>query len=279
MLQRRSVAAADRVQGVVEVVDGGDVAGRRRRRSGRPAGCPARAAGAAVLDAADEQAVALGQADRAPQPRATWAGARPTPSRGRRRRLAAAERVDALPQRRVGREGEVEALAEAMGVEAEQPAVARRRSGRPTSRGASGAVCSRLPLIRRPRGPRKARLGGADTMPMVTRTPPSPRRPTANTTSPSVGRAAGHSTAGSVAGVDPDDGQVAVDVDAGDRRRSPCGRRRRSTGDLGAAEVVGVGEDGAGLDDDAAAAATVAADADDGGPDPVGGLAGGVLDA
>jgi hypothetical protein len=42
---------------------------------------------------------------------------------------------------------------------------------------------------------------------------------------------------------------------------------------------VGVGDDGAGFDDDATAAATVAADAHDGGADPVGGLAGGVLNA
>ena len=47
-------------------------------------------------------------------------------------------------------------------------------------------------------------------------------------------------------------------------------------GDLGAPEVVGVGDDGAGLDHEAAAPAPVATDADDGRADGVGGVAGGV---
>ena len=50
--------------------------------------------------------------------------------------------------------------------------------GLPDEPRASGAVCSRLPLMRRPRGPRNVRPV-ALTAPVVTRTPPSFRRLTA----------------------------------------------------------------------------------------------------
>ncbi len=134
-------------------------------------------------------------------------------------------------------------------------------------------MCSRLPRIWRPRGPRKVRpvaltVAGGD-----------PEAAVAEPADGVDGLAEVGDPAplgdGGVAGVDPHDGEVAVDVVAGHGAGLPAAVGE-GHGDLGAPQVVGVGDDGAGLDDDAAAPAPVATDADDGGSDDVGGLAGGV---
>src|SRR5574340_671443 len=72
------------------------------------------------------------------------------------------------------------------------------RSGPPDEPGASGAVCSRLPAIRRPRGPRKARAV-AETVPSVTRTSPELVAAAPKTTAPGAS-----ASASPQAGPDPD---------------------------------------------------------------------------
>ncbi len=73
--------------------------------------------GAVLLDRSDEHAVALGQTDRSPQPSGhPWRrdrNAKSYPLRG----LAAAERVDPLAQRLVGRDRENQAAVDANGVD------------------------------------------------------------------------------------------------------------------------------------------------------------------
>src|SRR5579862_2449982 len=79
---------------------------------------------AVVLDTADQEAVTLRQADRAAQPPGHEGrrdrDAEPSPARG----LAAPEGVDPVPEGAVRREREVEALAEAVRVEADQSTLA-----------------------------------------------------------------------------------------------------------------------------------------------------------
>src|SRR6185369_3277716 len=58
--------------------------------------------------------------------------------------------------------------------------------GPPDDPGASGAVCSRLPAIRRPPGPRNARPI-AETVPRVTRVPPVGDAAAPNTMAPTAG--------------------------------------------------------------------------------------------
>jgi DNA-binding NarL/FixJ family response regulator len=72
---------------------------------------------AVILNLADEQAVGLGEADRAAQPPGHVAGGDRHAQARRPDRFPAAERVDLAPQRLVGRDGQVEALAEAVGVD------------------------------------------------------------------------------------------------------------------------------------------------------------------
>ena len=183
-----------------------------------------------------------------------------TPSRGRSRRLATAERVDPAAQGGVGRQGEVEPLADPVRVQAdERPSPST--SAPPDEPGASGAVCSTLPAIRRPPGPRNARRH-AETRPNVTRDAAADGGRGAEDGRAHVERVAGAPGDRRGAGrVDRDDREVAVGVDAGDgaARGSPVGEGDR---DLVAAQVVGVGQDLAVGDDDAGATA-VSADADD----------------
>ena len=176
-------------------------------------------------------------------------------------RLAAGEGVDALAQRGVGGTGEVEPLADPVRVEGEEPARAVDERARRTNPEASGAVCSRLPPIRLPPGPRNV-CSMADTVPAVTRAAPAPVAARPKTTSPMAASASDQASGRRPGRVDLDDREVAVRIDAADRAalRSAVAER---DGDLVAAEVVGVGEDAAVGDDDAAAAVALA-DADDG---------------
>ena len=111
-----------------------------------------------------------------------------------------------------------------------------------------------LPEIRRPPGPRNERATD-DTKPTVTRAPPpkvaAAPKTGSPTTPPSPERPGDRRGAG---GVDRDDREVAVRVDAADlaARRSPVAER---DGDLAATKVVGVGQDLAVGDDDAGPAA------------------------
>ena len=126
--------------------------------------------GGVVLHLANQEAVALGQADRAPQApgdvRRREADAEPAPGG----RLAATERRDAVAQRGIGHDGLVEPVAEPVRVDPDQVAHRGRRSGHRTMPGMSGAVCSIAPATRRPRGPRKERPTPL-TKPKVTRGP------------------------------------------------------------------------------------------------------------
>ena len=135
-------------------------------------------------------------------------------------------------------------------------------TGLPEEPRASGAVCSRLPVMRRPRGPRKLRSTPL-TMPWVMRAPPSAVRPTANTTSPGSAGVVGPRQGGRAGGVDLEHDEVAVGVDGGDAALLGA---TVGEGHLGGAvaEVVGVGEHVAVGHDDAAAPPGGSADADDG---------------
>ena len=201
--------------------------------------------------------------------RATCDGAMATPSRARVGRLAAAQRVDPRAQRGVGRQGEVEALADPVGVEADEPAVrvderAARRTRAPAARCARR--CRRC--AGRP-GPRNARAT-AETRPNVTRRPAAVRgRGAEDGACRSSSAAPSPQASGGGAGrVDLDDREVAVAVDAGDGAARPPAVGE-GDGDLVAAQVVGVGQDRAVGDDDAGAAGA-AADPDDGWADALG---------
>ena len=141
-------------------------------------------------------------------------------------------------------------------------------SAPPDEPGASGAVCSTLPSMRRPPGPRNARAT-AETSPNVTRVPPPWMAAAPKTAVPTAEAAAvaplERLRAG---GVDLDHREVAVAVDCrhGAARAAAVGER---DGDLVAAQVVGIGQDHAVGDDDAGAA-RAAADPDDGRADALG---------
>ncbi len=193
--------------------------------------------------------------------RATWFGAMATPSRRRSARLAATQRVDPRAERGIGRKREVEALRRSGSCSGRESARAVDERPRPTSPGAIGAVCSTLPAIRRPPGPRKER-DTEDTSPNVTRAPPPNVAATPNTGVADREAVAGAPRDARRAGrVDLHDRQVAVRVDAGHgaARRATVGER---DGDFATAQVVGVGQDLA-VGDDHARPAPVAADADD----------------
>ena len=116
----------------------------------------------------------------------------------------------------------------------------RSTRGPPDDPRASGALCSRPPLIRRPRGPRKGRWV-PDTRPNPMRVPREPRA-MANTTAPTPGVSAAHSSG------------VMSPVSTSRTTRSPWGSAPLDGAllpsavperDLRAAvpEVVGVGQD------------------------------------
>ena len=174
--------------------------------------------------------------------RATCDGRDATPSRGRARRLAAAERVDALAQRGVGRQGEVEALADPVRVEPDEPSlgVEQRAAGRARRERRGVLDAARDPPAARaaerardrrhgPEGDARARRRGVAAAPKTAA--PSGD---AVAVAPLERRRAG--------GVDVDDGEVAVAVDAGDRA-DVAAAVGEGDGDLVAAQVVGVGED------------------------------------
>ena len=116
---------------------------------------PGPAHGGVLLDLADEQAVAVGQPDRAPQLAGGPARHQPHAQVEAGRRLAPGKALDPGPEVVVGGDRQVEALAQAVGVQADQAAVAVD-DRRPRRTRSSGAVCSTLPVMRRPQGPRKA---------------------------------------------------------------------------------------------------------------------------
>ena len=137
-------------------------------------------------------------------------------------------------------------------------------SGLPDDPGASGAVCSSDPVIRRPPGPRKARSTD-ETNPNETRAPPVGVAAAAKTAEPIVATPDAQATRRDVGRVDLHDGEVAVPVDTlGGAAGGPA--VGEPDGHLGSAQVVGVGEDAAVADDDAGAAEP-GADPDDGGAD------------
>src|SRR4029079_2882378 len=110
-------------------------------RDGAPTGrhdqitdCDAcRSRSAALFDTADQDAVPLREADRAAKPtRDVVRGDRHTKARAFDR-LTLAERLDPSAKRRVRGQGQVEALADAVSIETDQPAfrVEQRPTGRP----------------------------------------------------------------------------------------------------------------------------------------------------
>ena len=148
--------------------------------------------------------------------RATWFGAIATPRRGRSTdspRPSASTRAWSAAS---AGKCQVEALADPVRVQADQLAPRRRRARRRTSPGASGAVCSMLPAIRRPPGPRNDARPD-DTKPNVTRAPPPIGRRRAEDGLADARRAVGTPVDRCRAGrVDRDDREVAVGVDAAD---------------------------------------------------------------
>ena len=128
---------------------------------------------------------------------------------------------------RVGGQREVEAVGEAGGVEADDEAVARRRPGLPDEPRARGAVCSRLPVIWRPRGPRKARSTPL-TMPVGDASAAVGGAADGEDDVAGLGGVVGPRQRWGVAGVDREHDEVAVGVDAGDLGPARRGRRRRS---------------------------------------------------
>src|SRR4029453_3401194 len=93
--------------------------------------------GGAPLREADEQALPLREADRAAQLGGHVGGGEADAELAGGPAVAGAQRAPAAPQSLVGGEGEVEALAEAVGVEADDPAlgVDHRPAGRAPGQG------------------------------------------------------------------------------------------------------------------------------------------------
>jgi hypothetical protein len=139
---------------------------------------------AALFDATDQDPVTLREADRPSQPtRDVVRGdgdAEALPLRG----LAATQRIDPGLEGGIGGQGQVEALADRF-VLIPTSFPSPSTSAPPDEPGARGAVCSMLPAIRRPPGPRNAR-SIAETSPNVTRTPPPRVEPTPKTGSPTL---------------------------------------------------------------------------------------------
>jgi len=79
--------------------------------------------GAAVLDDPDQEAVPLGQADRAAQLAGSSSRSKADAELRPERELATAERVEASTQAVVGRQCEVEALPQPVGRDPQQPSV------------------------------------------------------------------------------------------------------------------------------------------------------------
>ena len=115
--------------------------------------------------------------------------------------------------------------------------------------------------MRRPRGPRNARSVPL-TIPNDTRSPPAPERVTTNTTWPTAEPDSDHVMAGCLAGVDPQHGEVAVDIGRGHGADGLAtvgeGHQR-----LLASKVVGVRGDDAVAEHDPAAPSAASADAHD----------------
>jgi len=176
-----------------QVVDGADwLAGGRHDQV---AGCQASARGRAVFGyLADEQALGVGETDGAPQPPGHMAGSDRDAKLGRPDGFPAGERIDPAAQRLVSGYGQVETLAKAVRVDSSS-CPCTSRTGPPEEPGSSGAVCSRLPVMRRPRGPRKVR-SIPETDPNVTRSPRPPGLASAKAGVPMAGAAVAHGSAG-----------------------------------------------------------------------------------
>ena len=182
-----------RLERAGQVVDGAYwLAGGRQDQV---AGCQASAAGwAALFYPVDEQALDVGEADGAPQPPGHMAGSDRDAKLWWRDRFPAGERVDSAAQRLAGGYGQVETFTKAVRVDPEQ--LSGRVKDRPArGAGQQGAVCSRLPVMRRPRGPRKVR-SIPETVPNVTRSPRPPGLARAKTGMPMAGAAVAQGSAG-----------------------------------------------------------------------------------
>ena len=141
-------------------------------------------------------------------------------------------------------------------------------SAPPDEPGASGAVCSTLPSMRRPPGPAECPRDGGDEAERDAG-PATVAGPGAEDGGPDaqVG-AVRPGDRGRAGGVDVDDREVAVAVPAGDGAAGATAVGE-GHGDLVAAQVVGIGQDLAVGDDDAGAA-RAATDPDDGRADALG---------
>ena len=164
-------------------------------------------------------------------------------------RLAAAERLDALADGGVGRDGQDQAAVGADRVDPEQPAGAGRSAARPTSRGAA-ARCARS----RSRSGAGAGRGSCarveDTKPGVTRSPRPPGLARASTARPIGSDSTSSSVhwSGSIPAVS---ASITARSRSGVRGQHPTGLAPavvEGHGHLVAAEVVGVGEDPARVD-------------------------------
>ena len=267
-----SVPAASSASYRASTPSSGPLVDRHEQVSVLQAGAVGRAA---VLHAADEHAVALGQPDRAAQAPGHAGRDHGDAEAGTPRRLALPQGVGAAREALVGGDGEDEAALAADGIEAQQPSLGidQRAAGR--AAGERGGVLDRPgdPPAPRPAeapggaGHEARRHAQAATAGIGEREHGGAERRRSGLGRPGDGL--------DVARVDLDRGEVEVGVDARHAAALAAAVGERH-GDLVAAQVVGVGEHAAGADDDAAAAPPPAAQADDGGADSLGrGLDGG----
>ena len=186
---------------------------------------PGRRREAAVLDATDEDAVTLGQPDRSAHPPRDmrWRDGHAEARAGRR--LAAAQGVDPGAQLGVGRQGQVEALADPVGVEAdERPVGVEQRAAGRTGRERRGVLDAAVdpPATgaaeragdRRDEAERDARPAAVAGAGPEDRAADGERRAVAPL------------ERGRAGGVDVDDGEVAVAVARRRRSRACDGRQR-----------------------------------------------------
>ena len=230
---------------------------------------PACVGGAAVLD----RRAPAGRRARAGRPRgaagAPRAAARsPRPAGGGRRpRRARGRRTRSLTAAAAGTARIRPPSSRRLFTPSRRPSAST--SGPPDEPRGSGAVCSMAPWMRRPRGPRKLRPP-EETKPSVARRPRPPGLASATTGAPMRGpRPPAPSSTRARRRCRP---RARRGRGRGRRpRRSPVSRRPSAKRDrhLVAAEVVRVGQHVAVGDHDAGAAAPAAAEADDGGPDPL----------
>ena len=268
------VARRERVERLVEGVDAARAAARRPPRSGRRARCRPPRRGSRPRRSGPARPSRSGRPTARRRRRATRGGAIATPRRTRPRALAAPQPLGA--RRRARSSAGIATIRPPSRRTAFRPSrrPSRSTSGPPPEPRGSGAVCSMQPAIVRPRGPADARG------PRTRRTRAS-RAVRARRGSRARSRACRCCGAGArglprdrldVAGLDRDGGEVEVGVDAGDR---PVSRRpsAKVTVTSSPRRLWAFVRTRPGATTTPLPRPQPAAEADDGGADPLGGRA------